>query len=188
MIRISLTLLVLLFVAPSVVSQVPDDKLIVPGQRIGKWTLEMTFDDLVRMNGIAFIVMGPTGQPLSPGDDVRNELIQRTWPDLALIAAHRRNQTRIAYLAISDRSFSTAKDIGVRYNDTREKVMDAYGAPTAETTVFASSLSGRAMATRMIYDDIGIAFRFGPDAGGRPRFLQSIHVFRPKDGREIWKF
>ncbi len=32
-------------------AQAPDDKLIVSGQRIGKWTLEMTIDDLLRING-----------------------------------------------------------------------------------------------------------------------------------------
>ena len=29
----------------------PDDRLIVPGQRIGKWTLQMTYADLLRLNG-----------------------------------------------------------------------------------------------------------------------------------------
>ncbi len=46
----ALAVLILLLLAPSVVSQVPDDKPIVPGVRIGKWTLEMTIDTLLQMN------------------------------------------------------------------------------------------------------------------------------------------
>src|SRR3990170_4152679 len=47
----ALGVLILLLLAPPAVSQIPDDKLIVPGVRIGKWTLKMTINDLLRMNG-----------------------------------------------------------------------------------------------------------------------------------------
>ncbi len=49
----ALSVFALLLLAPPAVSQVPDDKLIVPGQRIGKWTLEMTIADLERIYGPA---------------------------------------------------------------------------------------------------------------------------------------
>ena len=48
-----LLLLTVLLLAPRAVAQAPDDKLIVPGVRIGKWTLKMTIPDLERMNGFA---------------------------------------------------------------------------------------------------------------------------------------
>ena len=44
-------LLFLLLLVQPPLTQVPDDKLIVPGQRIGKWTLDMSIDDLLKMNG-----------------------------------------------------------------------------------------------------------------------------------------
>lgn len=51
---LALSIIALLLLASPAVSQVPDDKLIVAGQRIGKWTLEMTVDDLFRINGTGF--------------------------------------------------------------------------------------------------------------------------------------
>jgi len=60
----ALGVLVLLLLAPPVVSQVPDDKLIVPGVRIGKWTLEMTIDTLRQMNGPENIGPGSPGTPI----------------------------------------------------------------------------------------------------------------------------
>jgi len=44
-------LMMLLLTASPASSQVPDDAPIMPGLRIGRWTLEMTIDDLVRVNG-----------------------------------------------------------------------------------------------------------------------------------------
>jgi hypothetical protein len=64
--RVGLFLLLLLLLAPPATSQVPDDKLIVSGQRIGKWALEMTVDDLVRMNGTA-VGVTPPPSPLHVG-------------------------------------------------------------------------------------------------------------------------
>ena len=51
-IGILLVLSLLLAVGPAA-PQALDDALIVPGERIGKWTLQMTIDDLVRCNGPA---------------------------------------------------------------------------------------------------------------------------------------
>jgi len=60
----TVVVLFLLLLAPPAVSQVPDDKLIVPGQRIGKWTLEMTIDTVLQMNGPRNIPRGIPGTPL----------------------------------------------------------------------------------------------------------------------------
>ena len=209
-------LLILLIVVPRALSQVPDDRLIVPGQRIGKWTLEMSVDDLVRMNG------GDYFENKDTSEDLRSELLFRYWLHLALLAGYRRGQTRIEYLgstggalifpsgaptrmALKEKypdivlihtqssillspparlAYQTANGIGLNYDITPQKVIEAFGAPTGEAIVTL----GKAVWSRMTYDEIGIAFGFEPDAGGRPRFLRNISVFRPKIGRNIWKF
>ena len=48
-----LLFLTVLLISPPAVSLAQNDKLIVPGVRIGKWTLAMTIDNLLRMNGPA---------------------------------------------------------------------------------------------------------------------------------------
>ena len=40
-----------LLLASSAASQTPDDNLIVPGQRIGKWTLAMSVEAIVKVLG-----------------------------------------------------------------------------------------------------------------------------------------
>ncbi len=89
-----LGVLVLLLLAPPAVSQAPDDKLIVPGQRIGKWTLDMTVEDLDRMNG-----QGSPGRTTEPGFQPGFAL--RGWPEFGLLAGYREGQARVEFLSLS---------------------------------------------------------------------------------------
>jgi hypothetical protein len=53
--RIRTFLLTIVIFALPATSAPTEDYLIVPGARIGKWTLQMTIDDLLRVNGPATI-------------------------------------------------------------------------------------------------------------------------------------
>jgi hypothetical protein len=79
---------VLLLVALAVpgFAQAPDDKLIVPGQRIGKWTLEMTIDDLLRMNGPRNAGGGRQALGHPSGADVLDDTWAHRWDSLGLVA------------------------------------------------------------------------------------------------------
>lgn len=126
--RVSLLILLLLLATPPVASQVPDDKLIVPGQRVGKWTLEMTIGDFVRMNGEDYL----EGKDSSV--DAQGELLFRAWIHLALSVGYRRNQTRIEYLAVSSLGFSfplgdpRPKALKAKYPDISVREISAFGA------------------------------------------------------------
>ena len=63
--RTNLLLLAFLLIlhGTPVQSGVPNDKVVVPGVRVGKWTLTMTLDDLVRMNGYAVRILVMAGIP-----------------------------------------------------------------------------------------------------------------------------
>lgn len=156
--------LLLLLVSPAA-SQVPDDKLIVPGQRIGKWTLEMTMAELVQMNGPARSNSGST-EDSAPGIWAHN------WVPLDL----RANtlgvfEQRIASLVALHDVYKTAKGVGPFAS--QEEVEAAYGKPTAVTTVSAAT-----GLKRWIYDEIGLYFVIGAIVG----------VFRPGTGKTLWKY
>ena len=177
-----LVTLTLVLLAPPAVSQVPDDKLIVPGVRIGKWTLEMSIDDLTKVNG-----PGESGR--LRGDDVQDGLALRRWSPLGLEAVHRVGQTRVEYLSIGPtaladaatvRSFTTGKGIGISAKGSQ--VFAAYGPPTAEIY----RMSG---AKRPIYDGLGIAFWLIPVRIPSQDFdVATIYLFRPGAAKTIWKF
>ncbi len=166
----AVVVLVLLLLAPPAVSQVvPDDKLIVPGVRIGKWTLDMTIQQLVQMNG------RPSTVDRAGGADHVPPAPQRyIWDRLAFFAITRDGQ-KVQNFLIGDEAFKTEKNVGP--GSTRVSVQNAYGTPTAETTVTAD---GR--TTRMIYDAIGFAAVI--DGG----VAISVNIFRAGDAKTIWRF
>ena len=137
-----LSVVVLLLLAPSAASQIPDDNLIVPGQRIGKWRLEMTIRDLVQMNGPATLI-----ETLAVSDIVPPLPRRYVWEPLGFAAITRDSQ-RAEFLLVDNERFKTEKNVGP--GSTRASVQSAYGTPTAETRV-------RPGRTRMIYDAIGFA-------------------------------
>ena len=69
-------LALLLLVAPAV-SQTPGDNLIVPGVRIGKWTLHMNIPDLERMNGPSSRRLLMRGH--APHADFIRDVTQHEW-------------------------------------------------------------------------------------------------------------
>lgn len=158
-----LIVLAFLTLAPSAVSQVPDDKLIVPGQRIGKWTLEMTMAELVQMNGRAGSFPG-TASDFAPGTWLHD------WTGLGLRASTLgRNEQRIASLIALDTTYKAAKGLSV--DASQEAVEAAYGKPTAITSLGDD-------LRRWIYDDLGLFFVIGATIG----------VFRPGTAKQLYRY
>jgi hypothetical protein len=177
---ISLLLLVPLG-ASQAASQVASDKVIVPGVRIGKWALQMTIDDLLRANGFArrTLFMGGVAPVADHVRDftlfgwVRNPVAAAT-ADQKNVDALMVGLTGVLGHDVAGPQYETNKGIGFRA--TRPQVLKAYGKPTAETAPQAGEV-------RLIYDEIGIAFRF--DVGGR---MRTIDIFPPRRAKSLWKF
>ena len=159
--RFLLVLLAVLLVGVSpVASQVPDDKMVVPGARIGRWTLDTPIPELLRMNGpssarasiVAAIIPGATWY---------------SWDTLGLAAGtHDRRQT--AYLALyEERDYTVPRGIGIRAS--RNAVLAAHGEPTLETDLF---VQGRTI-TLLAYDRSGLAFFMDND------IVQVLLIFYP---------
>jgi hypothetical protein len=161
-----LGVVVLLLLAPSAASQIPDDNLIVPGQRIGKWRLEMTIRDLVQMNGPATTIFTLNLLDIVPPSPQRYD-----WGPLGFAAITRDGQ-RVEFFLVLSPAFKTEKGVGPGSN--RVAVQSAYGTPTAETRA--------GVTTRMIYDAIGFAANVERDA------VVGSNVFRPGTGKSIWSF
>ncbi|HEU4798516.1 MAG TPA: hypothetical protein VFT63_06275, partial [bacterium] len=157
--------MVLLLLAGPAAPQIPVDKLIVPGQRVGKWTLEMTIIDLVRMNGPATIDSSGGLDHITP--------VPRRYRWGTLYASTRDGQRVEFFLIFDDATFKTEKNIGGGSN--RTSVQSAYGTPTAETKVSS-------VRTRMIYDVLGFAALIESDQ------VVGVNVFRPGTGKSIWSF
>lgn len=162
---IGLLVLLILLTATQAASQVPDDKLIVPGQRIGKWTLDMTMAELVQMNG------PPESTPWTAGGaDLADGIWRHTWYPHALRAfAQGPTEQRIVALVAMSTAYKTTKGVGPA--TSQKSVEAAYGKPTAVTMVSAAE-------PRWIYDKIGLFAIIGGNVG----------VFRPGTAKTIWKF
>ncbi len=151
-------LVLLLFLAPSpAASQVPDDKLIVPGQRIGKWTLDMTSDALRQVNGSENIAPGSPGTPIERMRgwfaDSNGEIWWHEWSNLYFSVATRgRDAQRVEYLFTWSGDFKTDK--GVAPGMLRLAVENAHGQPTGVTRAGGGQVPG---GLRLIYDEIGLA-------------------------------
>ena len=163
---IGLILVLVLLGASQATSQVSDDNLIVPGQRIGKWRLEMTIRDLVQMNGQA-----TTNETLILLDIVPPPPQRHNWGPPLNFAAITRDGQRVEFFLIFSPAFKTEKGVGPGSN--RVAVQSAYGPPTAETRA--------GVTTRMIYDAIGFAANMEGDR------VTGSNVFRPGTGKSIWK-
>ena len=165
-------ILVLVFLGASqATSQVPDDKLIVEGQRIGKWTLAMTIANLVQMNG-PFDASIP-----AQGPDLARPVVLHRWNRLGLNAVTSADDTqRIEVLVAFSDEYKTGKGIAVKAR--RENVETAYGPPTAVTQWTPSPFS-----RRLTYDQIGLGVNL--IEGG---VVDSVGIFRPGTAKQLWKF
>ena len=164
-------LLLIFLVASPVASQVPDDKLIVPGVRIGKWTLELTVSELTQMNGRRSFVGAAVGTDLVGNFTAHCWDLQRVFQLCAFTADGR----RVEWLRFDHTGFATEK--GVKPGGTRQQVAAAYGTPTADVEWAAGS--GR----RIIYDQIGLTAHVTSDGA-----VANFVVFRPGMAKTVWKF
>ena len=169
-------------------AQAPDDDLIVPGQRIGKWTLDMSLDELSRING-----PGVTGRPAE--QDVRPGFNIRVWPELALIAGLKEGQTQVAWFYVGMipdlpwTGISLAKtDRGISSTSCKDEVTKAYGRPTWQKV---AKPVGRTQVWRLVYDRLGIAFLFIPImttyCPSGDGVLLGMSIFRPEAATSIWR-
>lgn len=176
----TLAVVLLLLVSPAI-SEVPGDKLIVPGVRIGKWTLEMTIATLVQMNGPQNTA--GIGSPIDPMrrsfSDSNSEIWWHEWSNLFFSAATRgRDTQRVEYIFIWSQDFKTDK--GIATGMVRQAAENAYGQPTAVTRTEGLQNPG---GLRLIYDEIGLAALIN-----RNGVVDMLFVFRPRTARTLWNF
>lgn len=164
----------LLLVAPVVTSRSPTDALIVPGVRVGKWTLAMTVDDLVRMNGPATSAFVMAGH--EPEADAIRDFKWYAWPSLGIAAITFDGHGTEALTAEAKMLSSYKTDRGIGFQSVREDVRNAYGTPTVITAPQRGQIT-------LVYDQAGVAFRIGADRGT----VHMIYVFRPGGARRFWQ-
>ncbi len=166
------------------------DYIIVAGQRIGMWTLEMSLDDLSNLNG-----PGVTGRATDL--DMRPGFSTRVWPALGLVAGYREGQTKVAwfYLGIMTdgptvgglTNFHTDRNISVM--SCKDQVLREYGRPTWERVAFSGQRSYHLW--RLVYARLGIAFLNAPDLEGfcenREGVVLGLNVFQPETANSIWR-
>lgn len=159
-------LFLLLAIASPAASQVVDDKVVVPGTRIGRLALEMPIQDLMRMNGPA------SARPSSVATFIP-EATWVSWDSLGL-AAGTHDRKRTDYLAVYQGSdYKTQRGVG--YKASRKAVVSAYGEPTVEGDIF---VQGR-IITILAYDRIGLAFFLHNDV------VEVLLIFRPGELVEL---
>ncbi len=97
--RLGLVAVLLLAASPMASSQVPDDRLIVPGVRIGRWTLSMTVDQFLRINGPATRVEYKAGGEFA-ADAIRHYTML-TWQNRLPLGPATYDEKTVAFLEIS---------------------------------------------------------------------------------------
>ncbi len=163
---VALIVLLILLTALPAASQGADDKLVVPGARIGNWTLGMSIQDVVRVNG-------PANAHPSIVSMFIPKIVWYSWDSLSLaVATHDRR--RVEFLAVyQGRDYTTSRGVG--YRSARRAVLTAYGQPTVEGDMF---VQGR-ITPVLAYDKLGLAFFLDDDA------VQVILVFRPGESGDL---
>lgn len=158
-----------------VLAAAPDDNLIVPGQRISKWTLEMSIEDLESLNGPAQRIALSAGGGVSL--DAIRDLSQHLWRNVGLAAATfdgKRVEVLAAGVAGTNPPYRT--ELGVGILSSPEALARAYGTPTAQTRPMTGQI-------RLIYDHLGFYARLLE--GGA---ITEIGVFRTGSAKTLWKF
>lgn len=167
-----LCVLALLLVVSPVLSQVSDDKLIVPGQRVGAWTLQMTVQEIVGALGRQTRIS--SGGQL--GTDFQGDLRVYRWERVGLNAYTRDDRSILLLEADNAPEFVTEK--GVKWGMPRADVESAYGRPTRVTQW------GRLDPAQVTlqYNEIGLEVFFTQTSS-----VGGIGVFRPGAASSIWK-
>jgi len=152
-------LVVLLAGASPAAAQVADDKTVVPGVRIGRWTLLTSIPELLRMNG------SPSSRP-----SVASLLVPAatwySWDSLG-IAAGTHDRRNTAYLAVYDGDYAAPRGVGIGVS--RNAVLTVHGEPTYEGDLVDR---GRTI-TVLAYDKIGLAYFLHNDV------VQVFLIFHP---------
>lgn len=165
-------LLLVLLAASQAASQVPDDKVIVPGVRIGKWTLQMTIDDLLQLNG-------PASPSHYAGVIGGEDFFYYEWSSLGLAAdTYDKKKVELLRVGVGMGSGGYVTDKGIAMGlSKRSDIVKVYGEPTV--------VLKKGDQSNLIYDKIGVVFRgfFDADQG-----VRSIFIFRPGSAKSIWKF
>lgn len=171
-----LLFVMVLLLAPHAVAQPRDDRLIVPGVRIGKWRPGMSVDELVRMHGKA----NGTFQFLkgSPGDaDFLRDATEYRW-EVDDVGAFTFGSPLAEDLEVGRHSSLPYRThAGVSLQGTRPDILRAYGKPPAVRVPQPGQ-------SRLIYDALGIAFV----VYGTTDWISRIAIFKPGSARRIWKF
>jgi hypothetical protein len=164
--------LLISILAPAAVAQTtPDDKIIVPGVRIGKWTLQMTLDGLAKMNGPA------TVEKVVYTDYRSATFSFYSWSSLDFgVGTYEPGKVGWFAVGFSYTVLPWRTQEGIGFQNHREDVLKIYGKPSAET---APDLGLK----NLIYDVIGINFQVY-DTGGD---IKEIRIFRPGAAKRIWK-
>ena len=166
-----LSIVGLVLLAPSVTSQTPDDNLIVPGRRIGKWTLAMSVEAIVKTLGDPPLLL--EGLRTDWGIETQPGVLAYDWRGpLGLGLATRDDRTVLVLYTSGTLRYRTTT--GVKYGTPLGSVESAYGKPTATILATHGSL--------VIYDRLGLAARY------RNRSVTVLAVFRPGSAQRIWKF
>ena len=168
-----LSLLVVLFLSPPAISQAPDDKLIVPGERIGKWTFQMTIGDLLRLNGPYDQQTNP--RPIAALPTWIRGLWLHSWDHLGLrVWTLGRDAQRIEVLLAITEDYKTSK--GVSVGTSREALETAYGKATRIRPWRPGFLE-------IIYDEIGLNVQIN-----RGNSVEVVRIFRPGEASKIFTF
>jgi hypothetical protein len=190
--RLLLVSLVFLLSTQGAFSQTPDDNLIVPGQRFGKYPLETTVADLARLVGLSPYTYSRVGGRLPVTDaaapySVAVWNLKKTIGELVL-RAYSRDTVELLQLGWDPNACDLASspcvppepslefktDRGVSFRATRPEVEAALGRPTWDDTYqFQILVRGpRHTGTFVVYNLLGIAFWL------RDGKLESFYIFR----------
>lgn len=181
---LAVILLVIASVSTPATSQPAADKIIVPGERIGKWALPITTDGLVQANGPKSAIGGGPLVFKLLDSDLAAEIWVHRWDHLGLRAVtiglpdaqQVFNLTIGVFFNPSLRMDDYRTEKGVGLGVSREVVEAAYGRPTAVT-------QAQPDYSHLIYDELGLAVGIGPE--GR---AGSVIVFRRGTAKQRWRF
>ncbi len=145
--------------------------MIVPGVRIGKWTLQMTLDDLLRE-------IGPSIPQLYTDISNRRDFWVYIWNSFAVYTSDKKKiEVLVAGRGMVSPVPVYRTDKGITLSrSTRSDIVKAYG----ETTVVLKTGNGQSI---VVYDGIGLGFRLLDEDA-----IRLILVFQSGSAKSIWKF
>ncbi len=150
------------------------DTVIVPGQSIGRWSLDMSFTQLLWALGVRSVSVRSVPDP-----QFRNELEMSSWPDPSVVAIHGSIDETLYGLGIAGSRYMTRERIGA--GATEAKVTGAYG-PASQVVQPPSR------PKFLIYNDRGLAFQIAFDpVSGDYGAVERVYVFRPGRAGAIWR-